>query len=55
MKNIGFVSVKEHAKVVDQLAAAHEQNEIYQSTWMRENEFIFFFIRVLRNTPSMLI
>lgn len=33
--NIGFVSLKEHAKLVEQLAAAHQQNEVYQSTWMR--------------------
>ena len=34
--NIGFVSLKEHAKVVDQLAPTHSQIEAYQSTWMRK-------------------
>lgn len=34
--NIGFVALKEHAKVVDQLASTHSQIEAYQSTWMRK-------------------
>jgi hypothetical protein len=45
--------MKEHAKVVDQLAVALELNEMYQSTWMREYELNFFSIRVSRNIPSM--
>lgn len=36
VKNLGFVPMREHAKVVEQLAVVHEQNEVYQSTWMRE-------------------
>ena len=36
LKNVGFVSMKEHAKLVDPLVTAHEQNELYQTTWMRE-------------------
>ena len=47
VKNVGFVSVKEHAKVVEQLAVAHEQNQIYQSKWMRKYGFNCFSIRPL--------
>ena len=45
VKNVGFVSVKEHTKVVEQLAVAHEQNQVYQSTWMRKYWFNYFSIR----------
>jgi hypothetical protein len=37
VKNVGFIAMKAHAKVVEQLAVVHEQNEIYQSTWMRKH------------------
>ncbi|CAF0809163.1 unnamed protein product [Adineta steineri] len=33
-KNIGFISTKDYLKIVSQLAAANEQNELYQTTWM---------------------
>ncbi|CAF0995444.1 unnamed protein product [Adineta steineri] len=33
-KHIGFISAKDYAKIVSQLVAANEQNELYQTTWM---------------------
>lgn len=35
VKNIGVVPLREHAKLADQLAAVHEENLIYKTTWMR--------------------
>ena len=35
-KAVGYVSMREHAKLAAQLATADEQNVLYQSTWMRK-------------------
>lgn len=35
-KNVGFVSMRDHAKMVAQVALLDEQNQLYQSTWMRK-------------------
>ena len=40
VKNVGFIPMREHAKVIEQLAVVHEQNEIYLSTWMRKYSII---------------
>jgi len=47
LKNNGFVTMRDHAKLVSKLAVADELNQLYQSTWMREYQsnfsfFIFF-------------
>ena len=34
--HIGFVPLKDHGKVMDQLTVAHQQIEMYQSSWMRK-------------------
>ena len=43
-KSTGLVSMRDHAKLAAQLAAADEQNQLYQTTWMRkyQSNFDFF-------------
>jgi hypothetical protein len=43
-KNIGFVPMRDHAKLVAQLATTDDQNQLYQTTWMRkyQSNFSFF-------------
>ena len=40
VKNVGFIPMREHAKVIEQLAVVHEQNEMYLSTWIRKYSII---------------
>jgi hypothetical protein len=50
-KSNGFVSMRDHAKLATQLAAADEQNQLYQTTWMRMCES-FLIIKLLIKKKS---
>ena len=36
IKSVGYVSARDHSKLAVQLANAVQENEIYQTTWMRK-------------------
>lgn len=36
VKHVGYISMRDHSKIVSQLAAAEEENLSYQTTWMRK-------------------
>jgi hypothetical protein len=37
VKTVGFVSMREHANLVSQLAHVNDQNMLYSTTWMRKS------------------
>lgn len=50
-KSVGFVSMREHAKLTTQLAQVTEENLTLQTTWMR----MYFHNSFIRTKQCMLI
>ena len=42
IKSVGYVSARDHSKLAVQLANAVQENEIYQTTWMRKCSLTFY-------------
>ncbi|CAF3863652.1 unnamed protein product [Rotaria magnacalcarata] len=59
IKHVGYVSIRDHSKIVSQLAAAEEENLVYQTTWMPRPvdkatlQYFIYIGKVLSNDPSV--